>query len=66
VHVVWVGGAVGVEVAAEEGFVFEGCGEDFACWEEVVVGGWADGHFVGLCRRVRVRLVAILLSRSDV
>jgi len=44
VHVVWEVRAVGVEVATEEGFVFEGCGEDFAGWEEVFVGGWADGH----------------------
>jgi hypothetical protein len=47
VHVFWVVGAVGVEVAAEEGFVFEGCGEDFARWEEILVGSWADGHGFG-------------------
>jgi hypothetical protein len=31
-------------VAAEEGFILESGGEDFARREEIVVGCFADGH----------------------
>ena len=49
VHVVWKFIAVWVEEAAEEAFVFESGGEDFAGWEEILVGSIADGHFCFSC-----------------
>jgi len=43
-HVVWELGAARMEVAAEKSFVFEGRGEDFTRWQEIFIGGFADGH----------------------
>lgn len=48
--------AMRMEEAAEEAFVSESCGEDFAGWEEILIGGVADGHVFDIC------LVYLLLS----
>lgn len=45
-HVVWEYISIGVEEAAEETFVVESGGEDFAGWEEILVGCVADGHLI--------------------
>lgn len=65
---VWEFGAARVEVGAEEGFVFESCGEDFGGWEEVRVIGWAEGHdglWGLLFRRPRVPFRCILTQDND-
>jgi hypothetical protein len=59
VHVVWEFVAVRVEEATEEAFDFESGGEDFAGWEEVLVGCVADGH---LCLAVLLLCSQSLLS----
>lgn len=46
VHVFWEFISFRVEEAAEETFVSESGGEDFAGWEEVLVGCVADGHLL--------------------
>ena len=60
-HVVWKFIAVRVEEAAEEAFVAESGGEDFAGWEEILVGGVADGHvFCSLCLALCIPAVVLV------